>query len=279
MFFKKVVTSMLSKNPCCVCGRRLKIGYTPCAICDDLAADWELSAVEWEIFNRREGEFCKKCNAALRTRIFTGALLKAVNATLKIGCSSLRDLLDEKRFLELKIAEINGCGNINQFLLKSTNVYYSEYGSKNPKIRHEDLMCLTYRSGYFDFVINTEVLEHIPDYRQALLETRRVLKEGGYYVFTVPIIFSRTTRKRAEWSEQGASHLLSKSYHGSYQEKNDDRLVFWEFGSDFLSELEELFETVEIFKPDEAAHECLCAFICKKRTDETDAVIPEKSGA
>lgn len=254
----------LFKKHCPACGNVLKVAYNDNAICKELASDWELSDIDWTAFNKREGEYCVWCHFSLRTRIFTEALLKMLNQKMNTKYKSLSKLVEDKKFLELKIAEINGCGGVNSHLSKNKNLYYSEYGSENPEIRHEDLMNLTYESNFFDLVLNTETLEHIPNYRKALVETHRVLKEGGYYIFTIPILFDRKTLKRAELIDSKINYILPKSYHGLYSEKLEDRLVFWEFGSDFVSELKDLFVSVDIFIPDKNAHKSLCAFICKK---------------
>lgn len=260
----KDLMSFFNKKPCCVCGEVLRTIYSKGAICKELANDWDLSTTDWQVFNLKEGELCKKCGSSLRIRIFIDAFLNVVNKVLDTKYISLNCLVKDEHFRNLIIAEINGCSNINKFLLPNQNVYYSEYGSLRPDVRHEDLMCLTYDSNLFDFVINTEVLEHIPEYCQALKETYRVLKNGGYYIFTVPIIFGRKTRQRAAIFDSDLRYLLPKSYHGPYQDKKDDRLVFWEFGDDFVSDLKKIFDNVEIFMPNTNAHRSLCAFICKK---------------
>ena len=63
-------------------------------------------------------------------------------------------------------------------------------------------LCLPFPDASFDKVICSEVLEHIPDYRAALVEIRRVLKPGGMLCVSVP----RRWPERLCW-------LLSKRYH------------------------------------------------------------------
>ena len=50
----------------------------------------------------------------------------------------------------------------------------------------EDIQALSWDDGTFDLVLTSETLEHVPDPRLALRETRRVLRPGGRHVFTVP---------------------------------------------------------------------------------------------
>ena len=54
-------------------------------------------------------------------------------------------------------------------------------------VRHEDLQQLSFPDASFDLVLTTEVLEHVPDAERAEQEIVRVLRPGGYYLFTVPL--------------------------------------------------------------------------------------------
>lgn len=50
-----------------------------------------------------------------------------------------------------------------------------------------DINKLKERSNYFDFILCSEVLEHIKDYRGAIKELHRVLKPEGKMIVTVPV--------------------------------------------------------------------------------------------
>ena len=63
---------------------------------------------------------------------------------------------------------------------------------------------LPFADGSFDKVICSEVLEHIPDYRGALLEIERILKPGGVAAISVP-------RFVPEW----ICWALSDEYHSN----------------------------------------------------------------
>jgi SAM-dependent methyltransferase len=52
--------------------------------------------------------------------------------------------------------------------------------------RVADVKKLPYKDGFFDVVVAFDVLEHINDDRAAIAEIRRVLKQGGAFVFSVP---------------------------------------------------------------------------------------------
>ncbi len=253
--------------PCAVCGRKLVLKSKRASICRDLAEDWNLSPEESDLFSKREGTHCRKCRTSVRLISFAGALLKCTNNLLGGNFESLDSALRSRRCRDLSIANISGCGSISGRLARSpVDLSYSEYLPGDPAIRHEDLTGLSYSDKSFDLVVNSDVIEHIFDYRKALEEIARVLKDEGYFAFTVPIIWGRRTKNRAKIEDGVVVHLESPSYHGEYHLKKDDYLVFWEFGDDFLCDLEEVFRHVEVYRR-EGDHQVMSTFICSNRED------------
>jgi SAM-dependent methyltransferase len=127
-----------------------------------------------------------------------------------------------------------------------TNVVGSEYlgsdssdGFKSTKgIRHEDLTRLSFSDGQFDFVLCFDVFEHIPDYRKAFRECRRVLKKAGVLFFSIPFeLHSAQNIIRARILPDGTTnHLLPPEYHGDPLRKSGC-LCFRHFGWECLDEL------------------------------------------
>lgn len=95
---------------------------------------------------------------------------------------------------------------------------------------------LTFDSASFDLVITEDVFEHVRDYRKGLAEVRRVLRMGGYHVFTVPCNFDRPTVVRVDTSGAEDRHLLPPEYHGDGF--GGRALAYRTFGLDLLDELE-----------------------------------------
>ena len=94
---------------------------------------------------------------------------------------------------------------------------------------------LPFPDASFDLVLASDTLEHVPRYRRALEEIRRVLTRDGRFVTVQPVILSRTTVTRCVVDEAGTvRHLLPPSYHCRGA---DDSLVFVEFGIEFLDEV------------------------------------------
>ena len=65
-----------------------------------------------------------------------------------------------------------------------------------------DLLALPFPDNYFDVVMASEVLEHIPDDERAMAEIARVVRPGGRVAVTVP-----------RWWPERICWTLSRSYH------------------------------------------------------------------
>jgi ubiquinone/menaquinone biosynthesis C-methylase UbiE len=57
---------------------------------------------------------------------------------------------------------------------------------KRVRIQKSDIYKLPFHDNYFDMIICSEILEHLPDDKKGLLEIKRVLKPGGALLVTVP---------------------------------------------------------------------------------------------
>jgi SAM-dependent methyltransferase len=193
----------------------------------------ELARVAPPGFADRESQFCGSCGSSLRTRVFADVLLEHFAGE----ALSIADLVHEERFRGLDVAEINSIGRMHPLLAPLPRLTYVEYPE-------QDLQALTYADGSFDLLLTSETLEHVPDFRRALAETRRVLRPGGRHVFTVPLD-PRLERTR---SRDG----MAPMHHGrgggpfSLVTRRADMLVYTDFGLDVPTLLREAGFEAEI---------------------------------
>jgi SAM-dependent methyltransferase len=99
-------------------------------------------------------------------------------------------------------------------------------------VRCEDLQALSFPDACFDLCTHTEVLEHVPDDARALRELQRVLRPGGWLIFTVPLFDRDTTALRATRVAGELVHHLPAQYHGDRIRGAGRVLVFRDYGRD-----------------------------------------------
>lgn len=224
------------KGYCRVCGSQSRRGR-PWKLADGLVDSWQIDASWKRMIERREGLGCSVCGSVSRFRYLARVIMEELGA-LDLGYDSFSDYANSIHFKQLRVAEVNGCGALHDYLDLNPDLAYSEYGSEDPAIPSEDLARLSYRDSAFDLVLTSDTLEHVPDLRGALDEIERILKPGGRHIFTVPVVWDgRKSRRRAVLDGDRIVHLYPPSYHGVWDAQSPDRLVFHEFGDDALDYL------------------------------------------
>jgi len=107
-----------------------------------------------------------------------------------------------------------------------------------PGVTCQNLEALTFQDESFDVVISEEVFEHVRHYEAGFREVYRVLKPGGFHIFTIPFNYAQATVARVDTSGPEDVFLLPKHYHG---DKIRGRiLVYTDFGYDLFPFLESL---------------------------------------
>ena len=227
-----------------------------------LIAEWELTPEWTRWMNQREGSRCAWCGSSLRSAQLARAIVKTINAHTGSSATHLSELFRDARARNTTIAEINSAGNLHRCLARCPGLRHSEFGSVSPALPSEDLMKLSYADAQFDLVITSDTLEHVPDIDAALGETLRVLKPGGSHVFSVPVVWDRTTRRRATLLAGTLTHLLAPSYHGAPAEGKNDFLVFYEFGADLVDRCKAAGFDVELLR--DAENPAVVTFMARR---------------
>ena len=196
-----------------MCGAETRFVRNSWILPADLAREWPREFVD------RESQLCAECGANRRVRRIAEVLVSLYGESSR----SITELMREESFRRLAIAEINSIGRMHAFLADHPGLSYSEYPE-------EDLMRLSYSDASFDLLLTSDTLEHVPDPRLALRETRRVLRAGGRHVFTVP----HDPRRERTRSREG----LPAQHHGrgggpyALVTRQADMLAHTDFGAD-----------------------------------------------
>src|SRR4030095_4706098 len=101
---------------------------------------------------------------------------------------------------------------------------------------------------------STEVLEHVPDDRRAFAELHRVLRPGGVFVFTVPLMEAPSTLERARLEKGAVVHLLEPEYHGDRLRGRRAVLAFRTYGMDILDRVGRAGFEASLERVDDPAH-------------------------
>lgn len=144
-----------------------------------------------------------------------------------------------------RVYELSSKGALVRFLRKSfSEVYVSEFfdtvlpGGFSKGVQCQDVQALFLSDESFDLVTSTEVFEHVPDDRKGFSEIARVLRSGGRFVFTVPLLDAEETLERVRVEADGSfTFLTEREYHFDRLRGKDRVLAFRTYGRDILQRL------------------------------------------
>lgn len=181
-----------------------------------------------------------------------GCLSTQVHRSMCIAIDSLNIGVDEK------IHELSSRGALVHHLRKKfTHCGFSEYfpeiksGEYRNGVRCEDIQALSFADNTFSLLTSTEVFEHVPNDQQGFQEVARVLKPGGFFVFTVPLNPKNDTITRAVMNADGTiQHLLPPEYHDDRIRGRGKILSFRTYGKDIIANLKQVGLTAEIITVD-----------------------------
>lgn len=211
----------------------LALGDAPlsgiCAVCRR-PVDFIYGADANGEINWRESVLCQSCRLNNRMR-----------AALHYFYQRLNPAKDSRIYIAEQLTRMYS-------LLKKRhpNLVGSEYlgadkpfGRESNGIRNEDLQNLSFANGSFDFLLNFDVLEHVPDHNKCLSEMCRVLRPGGVLLFSAPFgVNCGETVTRAVMEPDGSiTHILPPEIHGNPTDPEGGSLSFRTFGWSLLDDL------------------------------------------
>ncbi len=217
----------------------------------------------------REGYQCTTCKASLRYQGQAYALKRMFSSDENISLSKLS--LNEK-FNHLKIYEPGVIGPFRELFSGFDNYQNSFYwddvklGEKKDGVECQSLESLTYKNESFDLVISSDIMEHVRHPWVAFAEILRVLKSGGYHIFSIPLHLPMrsVTKYRVDTSTEEDKYIDEPHYHGNGI--GGKSLVYTDFGADIVNKLVDLgYEvTCDTIPSDHFEIKKLVTFITKK---------------
>lgn len=106
-----------------------------------------------------------------KLRVILGLLPKSPKAILDVGCAS-------GWFLS-KISERHPKSSCHGIDVYTEGISYAKKTYRHIEFKVGDAHAIPYKAEKFDVVVCTEVLEHVDDPKDVLLEIKRVLKKNG----------------------------------------------------------------------------------------------------
>jgi SAM-dependent methyltransferase len=196
MKFKLVYLWRNSGGKCTVCGKRTLFIFND-----------SLDLI-------RNHAVCVRCHSVARHRHLSLCVQDA------FASRGIKELADFSKHPELSIYNTATRSSVAKALGSGSNIVCSEFfddvkpGEAKDGVLCQDLQNLAFPDGRFDLVLSEDVFEHLTDYRRGFSEVHRVLKPGGYHIFTIPFFFDRRTRSLFELVEGKTVLRKPVEYHG-----------------------------------------------------------------
>ncbi|MEZ5571283.1 MAG: methyltransferase domain-containing protein [Halioglobus sp.] len=219
----------------------LKIGRVPgyCNICGNLTIFWLNNA------NFRESVYCINCRSVNRQRQIAAVLLSQVLGTRNRvpHFSSVKDIpadtviwnAESTRALHKKLGQRLGDSYI-------ASEYISpglDSGEIRDDVLHVDIQATHFADNSIDYILTSDVMEHVPSPLEAMKETYRILKPDGCHIFTVPFYQHRFSNEtRALVNNRGELEHLYKPWFHEDPIRSEGVLVYTVFAPELLGQLE-----------------------------------------
>lgn len=187
------------------------------------------------VVNDREAPSCSHCHSSLRMR----SVVRALSLALFGKSLVIPDFPKDKNILGLGMSDWDGYA----LPLSSKLGYINTFYDRDPRLDIMNLSGSNWRDNTYDFVISSDVFEHIPPPVAIAFENIfRLLKPGGAFIFTVPFTKTGITQEyfpelhdyRIVTTEDGKRILVNYTCDG--REQIFDNLVF-HGGSGFTLEM------------------------------------------
>lgn len=121
----------------------------------------------------------------------------------------------------------------------------AKYSRNSLSFKVADALNLPFKNNTFDCVVSFEVIKHVKDYKKYLTEALRVLKNGGFFIFSTPNI---------KQYRQGTSHYHVKEFSSQelaqiFKKMNLPLILFGQIfkNHQFINEQKQYFRRYQYF--------------------------------
>ena len=172
------------------------------------------------IVSIRENYRCAVCKASVRYREQARLILDHFS---REDSGHLADLVNEPEFQNLRIYEPGLIGPFREFFQKLPHYHTSYFwedikpGEFRDSVQCQDLANLTYEDDSFDLVLSSDIFGHVRKPFAGFKEVNRVLKPGGFHVFSIPLVhpICSETVFRVDTSGPEDVFVLPEHYHSA----------------------------------------------------------------
>ena len=236
---------------CNVCGKRVVFFYESASL-------------------RREQLICSHCGAISRYRSIARGLLKAIQELTGVQAASVKALARARSRQPLRVYDtqvpfkfFRVAYTLPKLLAKArwVELFTSRYDENlppgyvlGPNCSNENLEQLTFPDDFFDIILTSDVMEHVRLADRAHAEIKRVLRPGGFYIFTVPFLSdqyeTRTLIQVRDPHNPFDDVVLRADFHEDGNAPGGRVAVYREYGLQLLYELEALGFTANLYMTD-----------------------------
>lgn len=210
---------------------RWRLGIGICPNCEQKKVFISLSQGYLESVN--SAPFMCRC-LGCRSNIINVSLISVIKRVLYLH-------LQAKNLIAWEMSTYGA--TLNFLKQNCAKVYQSEYypsaksGDVIDGILIQDCTKTSFPNDYLDLITSNQVLEHVPEFEKALAETYRILRPGGYFIFSVPLYLG-ITHQIATIDDLGDVVFFGQEeFHDSRLGGPNSAPVFWRHGIDDIEEI------------------------------------------
>lgn len=192
----------------------------------------------------RNDAVCIRCGSVSRHRHMALCILDAFRDR------GLRRMSDFGGHPDIRVLNTVSVGAMARALGAHPNVLCSEYFDDVPSgefkdgVLCQDLENLSFEDSSLDLILSEDVFEHLKDYREGFREVHRVLKPGGWHIFSIPFYFQSTSedlfeKRNGEFIPKGPIEFHGDPVRGEIP-------AYTHFGFDLAALLEGMGYQVDI---------------------------------